>query len=39
MTGTPQISVVYDRRKKASPERKASVEIRICYNYMQKCEI
>ena len=36
MTGTPQISVVYDRRKKASPERKAPVEIRICYNYMQR---
>lgn len=32
----PQIDFIYDRRKKASSDRKASVEIRISYNYKQK---
>lgn len=32
----PQISFVFNRRKTASPTRKASVEMRITYNYKQK---
>jgi len=32
----PQITFIYDRRKTASPTRKASVEMRITYNYKQK---
>ena len=32
----PQINIVFDRRKIATPSVKASVEIRICYNYKQK---
>ena len=32
----PQISYVYDRHKTASPIRKASIEMRISYNYKQK---
>ncbi len=32
----PQITFIYDRYKKASPSRKASVEMRITYNYKQK---
>lgn len=29
----PQISFVFDRRKKANPTTKSSVDMRICYNY------
>ena len=36
MINFPQISLVYDRYKKASPTRKASIEIRISYNRKQK---
>ena len=32
----PQINLIYDRRKTASPVRKSSVEMRITYNYKQK---
>lgn len=32
----PQVNIVYDRRKIASPTRKSSVEIRITHNYKQK---
>ena len=32
----PQINFVYDRYKKATPTKKASVEIRVTYNYKQK---
>ena len=32
----PQINFVFDRRKTASLTKKASVEMRICYNYKQK---
>ena len=32
----PQVSFIYDRYKKASSTRKASVELRISYNYKQK---
>lgn len=32
----PQITLVYDRYKKASPTKKASVEMRISYNYKQR---
>ena len=32
----PQINVVFDRRKKASLTKKASVELRITHNYKQK---
>ena len=32
----PQVTIVFDRRKKATPTVKASVEIRICHNYKQK---
>lgn len=32
----PQLSFVYDRRKTASPTKKASLEIRITHNYKQK---
>ena len=32
----PQISFVFDRYKKASPLRKASVELRITFDYKQK---
>lgn len=32
----PQITFIYDRYKKASPTRKASVELRITYNYKQR---
>lgn len=33
---SPQVSFVFDRRKKATTSVKASVEIRITYNYKQK---
>lgn len=33
---SPQLSFVFDRRKTASPTIKASVELRITYNYKQK---
>ena len=36
ITKLPQIHIIYDRYKKASPTRKAVVEIRITYNYKQK---
>lgn len=36
MTGFPKLSFIYDRYKKASSTRKASVELRITYNYKQK---
>lgn len=32
----PKIALIYDRYKKASPEKKASVELRITYNCKQK---
>lgn len=32
----PSITLVFDRRKTATDTRKASVEIRVCYNYQQK---
>ena len=32
----PKVSLIYDRYKKASSTRKASVELRISYNYKQK---
>lgn len=32
----PQITLVFDRRKVATPTVKSSVEIRLCYNYKQK---
>lgn len=32
----PQVSIVYDRRHKASTSRKATLEVRIAYNYKQK---
>lgn len=32
----PQIHLIYNRYKKASPERQAVVEIRITHNYQQK---
>ena len=35
-TKYPQVSFIYDRYKKASSTRKASVEMRIAYNYRQK---
>lgn len=33
---SPQITLVYDRRKIASPSRMSSVEMRISYDYKQK---
>ena len=33
---SPQINLVFDRRKIATPTTKSSVEIRITYNYKQK---
>ena len=33
---TPQLNFVFDRRKTASPKRKASVELRITHDYKQK---
>lgn len=35
-TKSPQITIVFNRRKTASPTTKASVEIRITHNYKQK---
>jgi len=32
----PQICLIYDRYKKASSKKKATIEIRITYNYKQK---
>ena len=32
----PQVTLVFDRRKIATPTVKASVEFRICHNYKQK---
>ena len=32
----PQVTFIYDRYKKASPTRKAAIELRITYNYKQK---
>lgn len=32
----PQIHLIYNRRKTASPTKKASVEIRVTYDYKQK---
>jgi len=32
----PQISLIYNRRKIASPTRKAAVEVRVTHNYKQK---
>ena len=32
----PQIHLIYNRYKKASPTQKAVVEIRVTYNYQQK---
>ena len=32
----PQINIIFDRRKIATPTVKSSVEIRICHNYKQK---
>lgn len=32
----PQINIIFDRRKIATPTIKSSVEIRICHNYKQK---
>ena len=32
----PQISLIYDRRKTATPSRKASVELRITHDGKQK---
>ena len=32
----PQVTLVFDRRKIATPTVKASVEFRICHNYRQK---
>ncbi|MBO6188376.1 MAG: hypothetical protein J6O23_07710 [Prevotella sp.] len=32
----PQISFVFDRRKKANPTTKSSVDMRICYDYKQR---
>ena len=31
----PQISFVFDRRKKANPTTKSSVDMRICYDYKE----
>ena len=33
----PQIHLIYNRYKKASTIKKAVVEIRVTYNYQQKC--
>lgn len=33
---SPQINFIFDRRKKASPTVRSSVEIRVTYNYKQK---
>lgn len=33
---SPQINIIFDRRKNASPTVKASIEIRITHNYKQK---
>ena len=33
---SPQITIVFDRRKIATPSIKSSVDIRICYDYKQK---
>lgn len=35
-TGIPSISLVYDRKKKAGPDKNGLVEIRITYNRKQK---
>lgn len=35
-TRPPQIKAIFDRRKKATPTVKSSLEIRITYNYRQK---
>jgi integrase len=32
----PQINLVFDRRKTATPTVKSSVDVRICYDYKQK---
>lgn len=32
----PQLTLVYDRRRIASPEQKAAVELKVYYNYKQK---
>lgn len=36
MTTFPRLTYIYDRYKKASSKRKASIELRITYNYKQK---
>lgn len=36
MNNFPQVSIIYDRRHHASSKRKATLEIRIAYNYKQK---
>lgn len=36
MTSSPKLAYIYDRYKKASSKRKASIELRISYNYKQK---
>lgn len=34
--GIPQVTVIYDRYKKATANKKAAVEIRVTHNYKQK---
>lgn len=36
MNSFPRLSYIYDRYKKASPKKKASIELRITYNNKQK---
>lgn len=36
MASIPQVSIVYNRRKTASSDRTAPVEVRISYNYKQR---
>lgn len=36
MINFPKVSIIYDRYKKASPTKKASIEIRVSYNRKQK---
>lgn len=36
MSTFPRLTYIYDRYKKASSKRKASIELRITYNYKQK---
>ena len=35
-TKIPQLNFVFDRRKVATPNKKASVELRITHDYKQK---